>query len=217
MTCLLVMAKAPVAGMAKTRLGAAVGARQAARVAAAALLDTLDAVLAVPGAVPVVALTGDLAAAERGAEVARALARCTIIPQRGRDFGARLANAHVDVGTLHSGRSVLQIGMDTPQVSPDLLSESIAELHRPGVDAVLGPAFDGGWWSLGLRVPAHARVLSAVPMSRADTGEQTLRSLRRLGLCVRPLPELSDVDTMADAVRVAKEVPSGRFAAAVAG
>lgn len=215
MTCLLVVAKAPVAGLAKTRLGAVLGPRHAARVAAAALLDTLDAVLAVPSAIPVVALTGDLDAAERGDEVAEALARCVVIPQRGKEFADRLANAHADVAHTYPGRAVFQIGMDTPQVSSELLTESIDALHRPAVDAVLGPALDGGWWGLGLRNPLHAKVLRWVRMSKTDTGMRTLRALRRAGLRVDRLAALSDVDTMADAIVVAATVPFGRFAEAV--
>ena len=60
---LLVVAKAPEPGRAKTRLAATVGDRVAAEIAAAALLDTLDAVAAAPIAGRVVALTGDLDAA----------------------------------------------------------------------------------------------------------------------------------------------------------
>lgn len=217
MTCLLVVAKAPVAGLAKTRLGAVIGPRRAARVAAAALLDTLDAVLAVPGTTPVVALTGSLADAERGAEVARALTACTVIPQRGPTFADRLANAHADTATVHPGHSVLQIGMDTPQLTAALLRESLEALHHNEIDAVLGPAADGGWWGLGLREPARARILRRVPMSRPDTGAQTRDALRFAGLRVGILTELSDVDTVADARHVAAIVPSGRFAAAVAG
>ncbi|MBX9920944.1 MAG: glycosyltransferase, partial [Mycolicibacterium frederiksbergense] len=56
----LVVAKAPVPGLAKTRLAAAVGDMMAADIAAAALLDTLDAVAAAPVSRRVVALTGDL-------------------------------------------------------------------------------------------------------------------------------------------------------------
>jgi uncharacterized protein len=215
MTCLLVVAKAPVAGLAKTRLGAVLGPRQAARVAAAALLDTLDAVLAVPSTIPVVALTGDLAAAERADEVIAALTNCAVISQRGKDFADRLANAHHDVAKAYPGRAVFQIGMDTPQVTDTLLKESIDALHQPGVDAVLGPALDGGWWGLGLRNPLHANVLSTVQMSEADTCEQTFAELRRAGLRIAPLPELSDVDTMNDAMAVAATVPFGRFAEAV--
>jgi glycosyltransferase A (GT-A) superfamily protein (DUF2064 family) len=214
MTCVLVAAKAPVAGLAKTRLIPAVGSRQAARLAAASLMDTLETVLATPGVTPVVALTGELTEAEHAAELTRLLARCTVVYQRGKDFGARLANAHADTKTIHEG-PVLQIGMDTPQLTPELLTESIEALHAPGVGAVLGPATDGGWWALGLHDATKADVLRAVPMSRPDTGTRTEFALRHAGLIVAPIAELSDVDTAMDAVRVAALAPDGRFAAEV--
>ena len=214
MTTVLVVAKAPVAGLAKTRLIPIGGPRQAAKLAAAALLDTLAAVLATPGTHPVVAMTGELADAERAAELRDLLRLCTVIPQRGRDFGERLANAHADI--VHFGRSVLQIGMDTPQLTPRLLTESIDRLHAPGIEAVLGPATDGGWWALGLRSPCHARVLRDVPMSRADTGARTRAALIRAGLRVGDLATLSDVDTAADAIRVAGAAPESRFATQLA-
>jgi len=213
---LLVVAKAPVAGLAKTRLAPAVGATNAARLAAAALLDTVDSVRAVPDTRPVVALTGDLSTAERAPELTEALAGCTVIAQRGDDFGDRLANAHADVAARFPGLAVLQIGMDTPQVSPRLLTGAVVRLLADGAEAVLGPAADGGWWALGLREPADAHVLRAVPMSRSDTGTRTLFALRGLGRRVRRLPTLSDVDTMADAMRVAALAPETRFAQAFA-
>jgi glycosyltransferase A (GT-A) superfamily protein (DUF2064 family) len=213
--CLLVVAKAPVAGLAKTRLGRVIGARAAADVAAAALLDTLDAVLATPDTVPVVALTGRVEVAERSAELAAVLARCTVLPQRGEDFSERLANAHADVAVEFAALPVFQIGMDTPQLTPETLTGALDALATDGTDAVLGPAADGGWWGLGLRSPAEARVLRAVPMSRGDTGMRTLMSLRGAGLHVHRLPALSDVDTMTDALRVAGTVPGGRFAEAI--
>ena len=207
---LLVVAKAPVAGFAKTRLAPAVGARHAARLAAAALLDTVDCVRAVPGVVPACALTGDLEAAERSAELVAALADFVVLPQRGADFADRLANAHADVATYFPGSPVLQVGMDTPQLRPSLLTGALTQLTE--ADAVLGPATDGGWWALGLRRPLDARVLRSVPMSQADTGEQTLFALRELNLRVAQLPVLSDVDTVADAAGVAAQIPSSRFA-----
>lgn len=212
--CLLVVAKAPIPGLAKTRLARVIGDRAAARVAAAALLDTLDAVLATADAVPVVALTGRLAAAERADELAASLERCTVLPQRGADLGERLANAHLDVAAGFAGLPVFQIGMDTPQVSPALLGGALAALADTA--AVLGPAADGGWWGLGLRAPAGAAALRAVPMSRGDTGLRTLFALRGAGLRVGRLPVLSDVDIMPDALRVAAMVPGSRFARAVA-
>ena len=61
MTTLLVIAKAPVVGLAKTRLAPDFGSVHAARIAAASLLDTLDAVYRTPARRRIVALTGDLA------------------------------------------------------------------------------------------------------------------------------------------------------------
>ncbi|MGW4065326.1 TIGR04282 family arsenosugar biosynthesis glycosyltransferase [Amycolatopsis sp. NPDC004747] len=213
---LLVVAKAPVPGLAKTRLCPPATPAQAAEIAAAALLDTLDAVCAVPGALPVVAMTGDLGAAARPTEIGMALRHVTTIPQRGPDFGARLANAHADAAEVHAGLPILQIGMDTPQVTPESLAAAAAPVLHGGHDSVLGPAVDGGWWALGLAEPRHARVLADVPMSRDDTGIRTLRALVACGLRPCGATRLSDVDTMAEARSVAAACPDGRFAHAVA-
>ena len=123
---LLVVAKAPEPGRAKTRLAATVGDRVAAEIAAAALLDTLDAVAAAPVTARVVALTGNLDAAAGAAEIRCRLQSFTVIGQRGDDFADRLANAHADAGT--GGHPVLQIGMDTPQVTAELLARCARRL-----------------------------------------------------------------------------------------
>jgi uncharacterized protein len=198
-THLLVLAKAPVPGRVKTRLCPPCTPEQAAHVAAAALSDTVDAVAS-----------------------CRALSRTLVLdgahpvpsgwdcrPQQGPDLAERLARAFVD------GPSLL-VGMDTPQVTADLLNAATDELRC--ADAVLGPAADGGWWALGLRNPVHAAVLRQIPTSTPTTGADTLAALRRLGLRVVLLPELSDVDTVADAHAVAALCPpSSRFATAWAG
>ncbi|TWH68719.1 hypothetical protein JD77_03717 [Micromonospora olivasterospora] len=153
MTVLLVLAKAPVPGRVKTRLCPPVRPAEAAEVAAAALLDTLDAARAAPDVVPVLALAGRLAGAVRGAELRAALAGWRVLPQRGAGLAERLAHAHADAAAAFPGRPVLQIGMDTPQVGPAELAAASARLAT--VDAVLGPAADGGWWALGLRDPGR--------------------------------------------------------------
>src|ERR671916_539698 len=112
---LLVLAKAPVPGQVKTRLCPPATPDQAARIAAAALLDTLDAVLAVPRVVPVVALTGDLAHAVETTEVTARLRATTVLAQRGATLGQRIAAAYADATALVGDLPVLQIGMDTPQ------------------------------------------------------------------------------------------------------
>jgi glycosyltransferase A (GT-A) superfamily protein (DUF2064 family) len=203
----LVVAKAPVPGLAKTRLAATIGAERAADVAAAALLDTLDAVADAPVAARVVAMTGDLDEAARSAEIARRLQGFTVIGQRGDDFAARLANAHADASAAVGGLPVLQLGMDTPQVTAELIADCGKTLC--GADAVLGMAFDGGWWVLGLHDPVAAQCLCEVPMSQPDTGAVTLGALRHTGLDVRLVQELADVDTIGDVEAVRRVCPPG--------
>jgi glycosyltransferase A (GT-A) superfamily protein (DUF2064 family) len=199
----LVVAKAPVPGLAKTRLAADVGETTAADLAAAALLDTLEACTSTP--CTVVALTGDLDAAERRDELRAALDRVTVVPQRGDAFDERLAAAHLDAGP----GPVVQVGMDTPQVTGDLLRRVAGDLDEH--DAVLAPADDGGWWALALRDPRAASALVGVPMSTPTTYDDTLAALQQAGLRVASAPVLTDVDTVADAERVAAEAPHGRF------
>jgi glycosyltransferase A (GT-A) superfamily protein (DUF2064 family) len=207
---LLVVAKAPEPGRAKTRLAATVGDRVAADIAAAALLDTLDALAAAPAASRVVALTGDLDAAAAAAQIRQRLESFTVIEQRGDDFADRLANAHTDAAT---GFPVLQIGMDTPQVTADLLAGCARSLL--GAPAVLGPAVDGGWWVLGVQDPAMAECLRAVPMSQPDTGELTWKALHDNGIDVIAVDRLADFD-VADDVAAVREAcgPASRFARA---
>ncbi|WP_225731136.1 MULTISPECIES: DUF2064 domain-containing protein [unclassified Nocardia] len=204
---LLVIAKAPVAGFAKTRLTPPLTPAEAATVAAASLLDTLDAVRRSAIRHRVVAFTGDIAAAENSAELSRMLGEFEIVPQRGSTFGERLANAHADAARW--GAPVLQIGMDTPQLAPATLTAAARLLAETG-DAVLGPAVDGGWWALGLASPQPARALVTVPMSTDRTGALTRKAMRDCGLRVRNLPLYRDVDTFDDALLVAAQT-RGRF------
>jgi glycosyltransferase A (GT-A) superfamily protein (DUF2064 family) len=104
--------------------------------------------------------------------------------------------------------------MDTPQLTPARLAASRRALFEDRVDAVLGPALDGGWWSIGLREPNPA-VFLGVPMSAAHTHTAQLARLHSLGLRVRALPPARDVDRIEDAVAVAEEAPHTRFAAAL--
>lgn len=209
---LLVVAKAPVPGEAKTRLAASIGPDAAADVAAAALLDTLDAVASFTSLRPVLALTGDLTRAARGRELVAAIRTWRVLPQHGDTFASRLANAHADAGR-GGPEPILQVGMDTPQASVAHLSDAAAALSD--ADAVLGPAQDGGWWLLGLRDPGAAQCLREVAMSTPDTGRATRRALESDGLKVAGTAALRDVDELSDASAVAAECdPGSRFARA---
>lgn len=207
----LVVAKAPVPGQAKSRLAAGIGHQAAADIAAAALLDTLDAVAAANVRARVVALSGSLDHASAGDEIRSRLGDFTVVRQRGADFAERLANAHVDAAEVAGGLPVLQIGMDTPQVTADLISECARELLA--ADAVLGMARDGGWWVLGVMDATMAGCLRGIPMSRSDTGVVTLAALEDVGIDVSLVPTLADVDTVDDIEPVRRACsPGGRFA-----
>jgi rSAM/selenodomain-associated transferase 1 len=202
----IVLAKAPVPGRVKTRLCPPCTPDDAARLARAALEDTLEVVGALGGRTPVLAF--DPGPQEPPAPV-RGADGCIVIRQRGHGLDERLAAAFADVG----GPALL-VGMDTPQVTPALLADAAARLVEPGVDAVLGPAVDGGYWAVGLRTPTDAAFLG-VAMSTERTGLAQRERLVGLGLRVATLPVLRDVDTAADALAVAADIPGSRFARAV--
>ena len=205
---MLVVAKAPVSGEAKTRLGIEIGADHAAEIAAAALLDTLAACEEAVGPRSChLALAGDLAAAVRKEEIEAGLTGWSVLPQRGAGFAERLVNAHLDIGD----GVVVQVGMDTPQVTPEQLHAAADALG--GHDVALGPAEDGGWWVLARRDPEAVRPLLGVQMSTPTTHDDTRSALAAVGLTIGTTATLRDVDTVDDARFVASAAPGSRFAA----
>jgi uncharacterized protein len=196
----IVIAKEPRPGAVKTRLCPPCTPAEAARLAVAALADTLEAVATVPGVERVLALEG---AAGRWVPPG-----FRVVAQRGRGLDERIAAAFADGA---GDRPALLIGMDTPQVDRELLAGALGALQRPGVDAVLGPALDGGWWCIGLR-RADDRVFRGVEMSTARTGSDQRARLVELEFATVELPALRDVDTIVDAIEVAATIPASRFA-----
>ncbi|MFE9681310.1 DUF2064 domain-containing protein [Streptomyces sp. NPDC006285] len=197
MTTLLVIAKEPRPGRVKTRLTPPFDAESAAALAEAALVDTLRAVAAAPARRRVLVLDG-----EPGPWLPPGF---DVVPQRGGGLDRRLAAAFAGC----DGPALL-VGMDTPQVTPDLLTVDFA-----GCDAYFGGAEDGGFWALGLAEPDPA-LLRGVPMSTSATGAVQRGRLVAAGLRVRDLPLLRDVDTADDAEAVAALAPHSLFAAELA-
>ncbi|TLQ42947.1 TIGR04282 family arsenosugar biosynthesis glycosyltransferase [Streptomyces marianii] len=202
MTTLLVIAKEPVAGRVKTRLCPPFSPAQAALLAEAALADTLAVVAGLP--------------AERRVLVLDGTARdwlpsgFDVVPQGAGRLDERLAAAF----SLCAGPALL-VGMDTPQLSADLLAPALAPRAWHEHDAWFGPAADGGFWALGLAAP-DPELLRGVPMSVPGTGAAQRHRLVGAGLRVGELPTLRDVDTAADARLVAREAAGSRFAAVYA-
>lgn len=198
---LLVIAKEPVPGLVKTRLGPEYPPAEAAAVAEAALADTLDTVRSLPARRRVLVLEG-----RPGPWLP---AGFEVVPQSGGGLDERLAHAFAAC----EGPALL-IGMDTPQVSERLLAPALAPDAWDRADAWFGPSEDGGFWALGLAEPDPA-LLRGVPMSTARTGRIQRARLVAAGLRVGDLDRLTDVDTARDAALVAALVPDSRFGRAV--
>jgi hypothetical protein len=192
-----VIAKVPEPGHVKTRLCPPCTPEMAARIAAAALVDTVEVVRATECARRVVALD-DVATPEITGDL-------DVIQQRGDGLDERLAALFDDIGG-----PALVLAMDTPQVTPALLGSAVARLEA-GAGAVLGLALDGGFWAIGLGHPDPADLVG-VPMHDERTGAAQLARLRSRGLAVSLLPTLRDVDTFDDAQLVARQIPGSRFA-----
>ena len=203
---LLVLAKSPRPGRVKTRLTPVCTPEQAARLAEAALSDTLGVLGRVPAGRRVLVLDGS---------PGRWLPPgWDVTPQCGGGLDARLAGAF---GSVPGDAPALLVGMDTPQLDARVLGEALSAAARAGVDAWFGPAVDGGFWALGLARPSAElarRLLLGVPMSVPETGAALRSRLAEAGLSVAELPALTDVDTVADAAEVALLAPGSRFAAA---
>ncbi|WP_327312613.1 TIGR04282 family arsenosugar biosynthesis glycosyltransferase [Streptomyces sp. NBC_01235] len=197
MTTLLVIAKEPRPGRVKTRLTPPFTPAEAAALAEAALTDTLHAVAAAPATRRILVLEGT-----PGPWLPPGF---DVVPQCDGGLDERLAAAFADC----DGPALL-IGMDTPHVTPELLTVDFT-----GCDAWFGPAEDGGFWALGLAEP-DPELLRGVPMSTAVTGAVQRERLVGAGLRVRDLPWLRDVDTAADAEEVAAAAPHGLFASRLA-
>lgn len=201
---ILVLAKEPVPGRVKTRLAPPYGLAEAAELARAALEDTLDAVARTPVERRVLVLAGQPDRWLPGG--------FDVVGQRGGGLDERIAAAFADARTGVDLPALL-IGMDTPQVTPELLESAAAALVRG--HAVLGPAQDGGFWALGLRRP-DPDLVCGVPMSSELTGRMQLDRLRAAGLGVQLLDPLTDVDDVSDVHTVARQAPGSRFASTLA-
>ncbi|MFI8003185.1 DUF2064 domain-containing protein [Streptomyces sp. NPDC086010] len=197
-TTLLVIAKEPLPGRVKTRLTPPFSPEEAAELAAAALEDTLRTVLTLPVRRRVLVLEG-----RPGPWTPPGF---DVVPQCAGGLDERIAAAFAAC----AGPALL-IGMDTPQITPGLLAPVLSPSGWDGCDAWFGPAEDGGFWALGLAAP-DPRAVRGVVMSRPDTGALQRARLAELGLTVRDLPALRDVDTAEDAAHVAAAAPHGRFA-----
>jgi len=190
-TAIVVFAKAPLPGLAKTRLTSTLGADGAARLADRLLRHALhQARLAGLGPVELCVTPDGLhpsfveLARQPGVELTL---------QADGDLGRRMA--HAFERCLPRDGRVLLIGTDAPDLDSDRLRQAAAALDDH--DAVFAPTFDGGYVLIGLRRPAPT-LFTDMRWSHAGVMAETRHRLAAAGLLHHELPLLHDIDEAAD-------------------
>jgi uncharacterized protein len=200
---LLVFAKPPRAGVAKTRLAAALGADGAAELARALFADTWSTATSCAWARPILVTPEPEAAEWRDLGVRERWA------QGGGDLGARMARA-VRRALAAGAPAAIVVGSDAPGLTIEHLAAARNALAA--ADAVLGPCRDGGYYLLGLkRCPSD--LLDGLPWSSPATLVCTERRLLERGLRVERLSEAFDVDRVEDLEPLRRALAAGEVAA----
>jgi rSAM/selenodomain-associated transferase 1 len=194
---LFIVARAPIPGWTKTRLGHAIGHEAAAQLYAAFLHDL--------GARFTAAAKRDdydlfwfyaPAGEDEDEFAAHAPVGGALLRQDGPDLAARLRHGFATLAARGYGRIVV-IGSDSPHLPEARVREAFAALDDH--DAVIGPAHDGGYYLLGQRAHPHpADLFTGIPMSTSEVYVRTCARAEALGLEVATLPATFDVDEPAD-------------------
>lgn len=195
----IVFAKAPVPGAAKTRLIPALGAAGAAQLHEWLVERALETACAADCGPVELCCAPDRAHPFFAACAARF--DVSLTDQGAGDLGERMHRA------LAAGLPAVLIGADCPAMTPEYLRDGAGALAA-GYDAVLGPAEDGGYVLIGanrIRPDAFARIRWGGP----DVMEQQRARLRETGWRWKELAPLWDVDRPDDLERVRREVPGG--------
>ncbi|MCY4339605.1 MAG: TIGR04282 family arsenosugar biosynthesis glycosyltransferase [Gammaproteobacteria bacterium] len=191
-TALLVFTKTPIPGAVKTRLLSVMDAQQAAAIHTELLRFTLE--VARRSAASAVELW---CTPTRQHPLLQDLARrfaVTLQTQSGADLGARICAAMTQ--TLASYRHVLLVGSDCIDLSPEDINLALEQLAA-GSDVALGPAFDGGYYLIGLSRPQR-RLFEGINWGTDRVLQQTRKRVAQLGLSLFELPQRRDLDRPED-------------------
>jgi rSAM/selenodomain-associated transferase 1 len=195
----LVMAKAPRPGTVKTRLHPLLGPAGCAALQAELIRHTLEVASAAGPRVHLAYAPADAEANLR--DLAPPGVR--MLPQHGRNLGQRMAAAALDVFSAGAGR-LLVIGTDAPTLTGRALAAALTALADH--DAVLGPAFDGGYYLIGMHAPrTDLFAIDPALWSTDQVLSATLTRARALHLTVELLAPLRDLDTPEDAAVLLEE------------
>jgi rSAM/selenodomain-associated transferase 1 len=192
---IIVFAKAPVAGFAKTRLARVIGDQAAALLAARMLQETVAQAVATNLGPVELCCAPDMSHAQFLHEREK---HGLVLSEQGEgDLGQRMCRAFERA--LQQHQRVLLIGTDAPDLRAAQLIVAAHALHEHG--AVFAPAHDGGYVLVGLSRPMPA-LFDGVAWSTSQVMSQTRSKLAELGESWFELPALHDVDEAQDLVHV---------------
>jgi hypothetical protein len=124
----------------------------------------------------------------------------TLLPQRGRDLGHRMADCFAQLfASDYTG--VLLTGSDLPTLPRSFLQQAITLIADPQIDVVLGPSEDGGYYLIGLRT-LHQELFADMTWSTPQVLTATVQRAEAKQLRIAYLPPWFDVDTPADLARL---------------
>jgi len=192
-TAVIILCKAPVAGLAKTRLIPALGETAAAVLAEKLLLHTVQQALAMPADYRELCVTPSTEHAAFEKAISYADEQLHLTLQGDGDLGERMHRALARVLGLHS--RALLIGTDAPDLSTQVLVTAAHALDQN--DAVFVPAHDGGYALVGL-TRAAPELFHGMTWSTPQVMHETRARARYLGLRWTELAAVSDIDTPAD-------------------
>lgn len=190
-TRIIIFAKAPQPGFAKTRLIPALGAAGAAKLAQQMLINTLHEALA--AGIGTVELCGTPKIDDVAWQGIALPLGIEISDQGEGDLGARLARA--SERAIENAEAVLLIGTDCVEMSATLLREAAQSLHEH--DAVIHCTADGGYALLGLK-RYSAVLFSDMPWSTDAVASTTIARIGQLGWTLHIGQLLHDVDAPQD-------------------
>ncbi len=193
-TTLLIFAKAPAPGFAKTRLLPALGSEGAAEVAQKLFFRTLDA--ARVSGIERVELCVTPEVEDSRWQGIKLPANVNISAQGEGDLGERMSRAAERA--LKKSDQVILSGTDCVEISPNLLQEAEDELEK--ADAVIYPTADGGYALLGIN-RFDASLFTDMPWSTDKVAQLTLERMNRLNWQVTLGRLLHDIDTPEDLSR----------------
>ena len=200
MNALIVFVKDPIPGKVKTRLCPPFSYDQAAILYKSFAEDVLESALQVKNANIFAAYAGE----KSPTSLLEKRPKISSFRQEGPDLGFKLMNAFKTAFAEKNSKAAI-IGSDAPQISPRIAEEAFEALEI--ADMVLGPAEDGGYYLIALKriIP---ELFFEIPWSTEKVLSETLSRAQNLGLKIKLLPTLFDIDNYDNLQKLIKTLES---------